>query len=258
MDKTLIYSCLIWGGILLIAFGALNVLVPFRFLGLRTRRAGIGLGILGMAAIFLGFVAPGAAARTERTGQMLDAYVTTYHFRDYHWERIHASPNQIHAAIRAVTAPEIRGYQAVMWMNSPRRALSPGEKQLLKRPLLELMTRADFVILAERRGREIVVGTIGQFWAGRSAPIRNPREFRAFSDPRYAKVAMNFHIRDEGNGWCKVTTETRVACPDPAARARFDAYWRTIYPGGSVLRVQWLQAIKRRAERARVVGTPET
>src|SRR5439155_27067059 len=121
---------------------------------------------------------------------------------------------------------------------------------------LELMTRQDFVILAEQPGTEIVVGTIGQFWAGRSVMFRGPAGFRAFRDPRFAKVAMNFRVIDEGNGWCKVTTETRVACPDPRARRKFDEYWRVIYPGSSIIRAQWLQAVKRRAERPTVVDTP--
>jgi hypothetical protein len=143
-----------------------------------------------------------------------------------------------------------------MWARSPRGGLSPEEKALARRPILELMTRSNFVLLAERPGVEIVVGTIGQFWNGRCVPIHTPAAFRTFTDPRFAKVAMNFHVHDEGNGWCKVTTETRVACRDPIARGMFDAYWRVIYPGSAIIRAQWLQAIKRRTERARLIGTP--
>ena len=126
----------------------------------------------------------------------------------------------------------------------------------MRRPILELMTRGSFIILAEQPHTEIVVGTIGQFWAGRAVDFKNAAGFRAFRDPRYAKVAMNFRVRDEGNGWCKVTTETRVACPDPSTRRKFDQYWRVIYPGSSIIRSQWLQAIRRRAEKPAVIESP--
>ena len=253
---TLVFSILIWAGAVLALFGALCVLKPLRFLGVRSRTRAAGIVLAGVACAALGFLLPGAEARVSRTRHLIDAFLPIDHFRESHWERMHAPPRQIFAAIHAVTPGEIRGLVPLLWMRSPRLGLTPAEKALLRRPILELMTRQDFVILAEQPGTEIVVGTIGQFWAGRSVTFRGPAGFRAFRDPRFAKVAMNFRVIDEGNGWCKVTTETRVACPDPRARRKFDEYWRVIYPGSSIIRAQWLQAIKRRAERPSGVETP--
>jgi len=40
---------------------------------------------------------------------------------------------------------------------------------------------------------------------------------------------------------------TRVFASGPAARRRFAAYWRVIYPGSALIRRMWLRAIERRA-----------
>ena len=59
---------------------------------------------------------------------------------------------------------------------------------------------------------------------------------------------MNFLVEDEGGGWTRVTTQTRVFATDLAATRRFATYWRVIYPGSALIRRMWLRAIKRRAE----------
>jgi hypothetical protein len=63
---------------------------------------------------------------------------------------------------------------------------------------------------------------------------------------------MNFRLRDEGGGWVRLTTETRVFALDASARKRFAAYWRVIFPGSAFIRRMWLDAVKRRAEDARM------
>jgi hypothetical protein len=59
---------------------------------------------------------------------------------------------------------------------------------------------------------------------------------------------MNFRVTDEGKGWTRVTTQTRVVATDAAASRRFAVYWRIIYPGSAFIRRMWLAAIARRAE----------
>ena len=247
-------SFLIWVGAALALTGTLNLLLTVRGPGLRSRGRALVLAATGAVCVTLGFALPGAEARTANSRQLIDAFVPTDHFRESHWERIRATPLEIFAAIHAVRPNEVRGFVPFLWANSPL-GQRPSEAQM-RRPLLELMQVRHLVVLAEQPGREIVVGTIGQYWANRTVPIRTGAQFSTFRDPRYAKVAMNVRVRDEGNGWCKVTTETRVICMDVHARRKFDAYWRVVYPGSSLLRGQWLAAIKRRAERPIGMQTP--
>ena len=74
--------------------------------------------------------------------------------------------------------------------------------------------------------------------------------FAALTAPGYAKAAMNFRWTEDGDGWVRLSTSTRVVATSPGARRRFAAYWRLIYPGSAFLRRTWLAAIRRRSERA--------
>jgi hypothetical protein len=74
------------------------------------------------------------------------------------------------------------------------------------------------------------------------------RILRLLRTPGNAVATINFRVRDEGGGWCTVTTETRVFATDLAAQRRFARYWRVIYPGSSLLRYTWLRAIRARSE----------
>jgi hypothetical protein len=113
------------------------------------------------------------------------------------------------------------------------------------------MLASGFLFLAEGPGRrEVVGGEVGQMWKplGGSAPaIRDARQFVAFEEPGYAKVAMNFFV-EPADGGTRLTTETRVMTTDAVSRRRFALYWRVIYPGSALIRRSWLRAARRRAE----------
>jgi hypothetical protein len=47
-----------------------------------------------------------------------------------------------------------------------------------------------------------------------------------------------------------LSTETRIWAPDAQTRKKFAFYWRLISLGSGWIRVLWLRAIKRRAERS--------
>jgi hypothetical protein len=55
-------------------------------------------------------------------------------------------------------------------------------------------------------------------------------------------------MTDEGGGWTRLTTETRVYATDASSRRRFAGYWRVIYPGSALIRRMWLRAVRERAE----------
>jgi hypothetical protein len=61
-------------------------------------------------------------------------------------------------------------------------------------------------------------------------------------------MAFDFNVEDEGNGWSTISTETRVLALDDATTRGVSHYWRLIVPGSGLLRRQWLDGIKRRAE----------
>jgi hypothetical protein len=117
--------------------------------------------------------------------------------------------------------------------------------------LIELFLHNGFVQLGTRPGEELAAGAIGHFWSpvgNRPLPIASAEEFAVFDQPGYAKGAFNVTVEPSGEG-ALVRTETRIAGTDPNATRRFGHYWRLIYPGSALIRISWLNAIRRRAER---------
>jgi hypothetical protein len=90
--------------------------------------------------------------------------------------------------------------------------------------------------------QELVLGTSGRFWELRARPRTQP-------DPGGAVAAMAFLLEDKRGG-ILLTTETRVAVEDRAARRRFAFYWVVIRIGSGLIRRDLLHAVRRRAERS--------
>ena len=201
-----------------------------------------------LACLLLASPAPAA----PRPATLLDSFLPSCHFRNAESVRIQAPPWAVFAAVRAVTASEVQGFVPfAIALHAPRFQLTPRENALLRRPMIEAMREEGYVLLGESVGQEIVVGAIGQFWADRYVALRSARDFSTFRDPRFARIAMNVRIRDDGHGGSLVSTETRALCPDPQARRKFDGCWRMWTPGAAVVRTQWLEAVRRRAEGVR-------
>jgi hypothetical protein len=117
------------------------------------------------------------------------------------------------------------------------------------RTILSHFERAGFFPL--RAGPDgLVYGVVGRFWTPSGGVRRiDASEFAAFGEPGWAKGAFSFELEPRGDGTL-LTTETRVLATDEAARGSFKRYWRVIHPGSAAIRLAWLRAIRRRAERA--------
>ena len=230
---------LVYAGGLTALVGLAGVVKPLRFIGLRRRQAGALVLGAGLAGALLGFTLPAPLVRVENPHTRLDAVMPAYHFHEVHAVRVHAPPARILAAVRAVTAGEIRLFRTLTWIRSPHVGRG-GRESILNapedQPILDVALRSGFVALGDEPGREVVFGTALRL------------ETRRSDSPSLAKTAMNFRVDEEAEGWCRLGTETRVFGTDDGARRRFAVYWRVIYPGSALIRRMWLQAIKRRAE----------
>src|SRR5207302_1037170 len=188
--------------------------------------------------------------RVNAARNHLDEFVPVYQFHEFHAIQVTASRQQVAQAIKAVTADEIFLFRTLIWI---RRLGRKGPENILNppgnTPLLDVATRTTFILLAEEPDREMVFGTlVGAPRGWRPKGRATPEAFKSLHEPGFALAAMNFVIEETKPGLCTVTTETRVYATDSAARRRFAAYWRTIYPGSALIRRMWLRAIKRRAE----------
>ncbi len=247
---------LVYSGLAALAVGAVSLLKPLRFLGIRSRkRAGVVLAG-GLLLWVAGAALPAPLQRSARRAARIDDFLPEYQFNEFHELRIQAPPDRVYRAIRGVTAEEIRFFRMLTWIRSPRRPWRPHDETILSppaaKPILDVATSAGFHWLAQEPDRDLVVGTV----VLSPGPVRiaTPRDFIDLRAPGHAKAAMSFHIEDLGNGWSHLSTETRVFATDAAARRRFATYWRHIYPGSSLIRHMWLRAVQRRAEASSTVG----
>ncbi len=232
--------------------GLVSLAWPLRFLGIRTRRRGAVWLASGAALGLAGVALPAPPRRVPEKVSILDSFIPSYQFSEHHEIRVRATPARVHEAVWRVTAEEIRLFRALTWIRSPRLTRGEGEASILnapaKRPILEVATSSGFMLLADQPGREVVVGMIVVAPSRSRERIDDPQDFAALDAPGYAKAVMNFRMEDEGGGWTRLTTETRVYATDASSRRRFAAYWRTIYPGSALIRRMWLRAIRERAE----------
>jgi hypothetical protein len=177
---------------------------------------------------------------------MLDDFLPRYDGHEVHSSTISAAPEAVLAAIRDVTAREVPLMVVLMTLRTGPRArrLTSG------RTVLSRFERAGFVLLRDSP-EGLVYGGVGRFWTPSGGLRRlDAAEFAAFEEPGYAKAAFSFELEPHGERTL-LTTETRVLGTDEQARRRFKRYWRLVHPGSAAIRIAWLRAIRRRAERTR-------
>jgi hypothetical protein len=181
---------------------------------------------------------------------VLDDFLPRYDFNEVHSAEIGATPVAVMDAIRALTPAEVPVLVVLMAIRSvPARLLGRRRRPAVRGPLLDGFRGGGFVTLRDTPG-ELVLGAVGRFWkaSGNVRPIE-PSEFEAFAEPGFAKAVVNFELERIGER-TRLTTETRIATTDEQARRAFTRYWRVVHPGSALIRLAWLRAIRKRAERA--------
>jgi hypothetical protein len=152
------------------------------------------------------------------TGSLLEAVIPEWQFAEHHSIDVAAAPQDCFAAIRELTAPEVRALAPLLAVRSlPGLVRRPGRgegfggmvNRSRAKPLVELFLDAGFVELGVDEPRELVAGAIGRFWRAFGAePIAlgGVDEFVAFAEPGYARAALNFTVAPYGSG-SRVETE---------------------------------------------------
>lgn len=239
-----------YAGIVLLLAGLLCMVKPIKLLAMRTRRAAALVVVCGVLVTVAALSWPAPIMRSAGGAGHLDDFLSEYSFVERHEVLVHATPERTAAALREVTFDDIRVYDTLMRI----RAIAGGHLQaapsLGKTRILAALAspRSAFIPLYEDP-REIVMGLAGQPWSSARRPkIRDAAGYQAFQDPESVKVAFNLKIEDQGGGWSRVTTETRIRATDDTARRIMARYWRLVYPGSGMIRRMWMNAVRTRAE----------
>ncbi len=122
----------------------------------------------------------------------------------------------------------------------------------LDRPFLDVIP---IPALSSEPSSAVVFGGVLQAWrltGGAPPPELDAAGVRAFAEPGWVKVAMDFRLTPAMGG-THLSSETRVRTTDGETRRRFDRYWLVVRPGSSAIRWEVLTAVALKAE-ARTAG----
>lgn len=242
-------SLVLYLGLSVAVAGLALAVRPIARLGITRRARGLAIAGLGVPLAGLALALPASESRAARMATRLDEFAPRWQFREYHELKVAAPPERVFDAIRRVRADEIALFQTLTWIRRggrrlPENILSAGNRE----PLIDVAVRGGFIVLADDPPRELVLGTVVLAPTGTRGTL-TPQVFQKLLPPGFALATMNFVIAPDGPYASLVSTETRVFANSPAARRRFAAYWRVIYPGSAIIRRMWLRAIMRRATR---------
>ena len=240
-------STLAYTGIVVALAGLANAAIPFRFLGVRQRRVGALAFAGGVALAVTALYWPAAMIRVAQHKTLFDDVVPQYQFGEKHSVRVHARPEQAIAAARAATWGDLRSLDTLMKIRGEvsghpyhDSGVFSGDKRIL-----DSFVASGYVMGGDEH--EVVLAGGADTQAGRPLAVHSLQEYAAFRKPGAVKMAFAFYAEDAGGGWCNLTAETRMVVEEGSSRGPA-IYWRLIVPGSGLLRREWLEGIKRRAE----------
>ena len=209
----------------------------------------------------LGVVA-GAEARSAF--MVIDELMPRYDVSARHSIKVHAPVDLVDRALRAVDFGESKVTRRLLTLRSlPGMTVgapwtgrdgaspdAPAPARPSSRLTLIGMLDRGFAVLVDRPKQEVVLGTVGRFWEPRpQLRALDAEAFARFDEPGVAKAIWSFTFSPLGNDYTRLTTETRVACPDSWSRTRFRLYWAGIGVFSGVLRREILRLVQERAEK---------
>lgn len=173
---------------------------------------------------------------------LIDGYLPRFQFSEVHACRIAADAATILDAVAAYRPEEDAFFRIMI-------GLREVPARLTGRRGAEPFGMRNFTLL-DRGEHELVYGLVGQFWQADYGlrQIAGGAAFRAFGEAGVPKLALGFELAPEAGGTHRLTTRTRVFCPDEGSRRKFRPYWLLIRPVSGLIRRRILAAVRQAAE----------
>ncbi len=172
---------------------------------------------------------------------LIDDFLPAYDVREQHRTKVHASVDEVYAAVRQLDISQSKLTQLLFRLRGLPTSANSSLDDFLK---------MRFILLGERPNEELLLGLVGRFWTISGKLRRLDSEgYQKFNEQGYAKAAWNFSLSRQPDGIVLLETETRVYCMDDASRRQFRLYWLLIGAFSGLIRRDVLQAVKRNAER---------
>lgn len=243
-------SAIVYLGLVMVVAGLALVAKPIRRLRVPTRRRAFGVAGVGALVTVAGLILPAPESRVTHVQTRLDEFMPVWQFSELHAIDVAAPPARVFEVMNRVRPDEILLFRTLIAIRSLGQPPPQSVQKAITayESLHDIAVHSTFVVLADDPPRETVDGTIVGRPPGPREPL-TPAIFHKALPPGYALAAMNTIVTPNGSGGSRVSTETRVFANSPAARRRFAAYWRVIYPGSALIRRMMLRAIRQRATR---------
>jgi hypothetical protein len=239
-------STLAYSGIVLALCGLANLVLPFRFLGVRKRAVGALILAGGVALTLAALFWPAPMIRVAQPRTRLDDIMPECQFFERHSARIHARPEQVMQAIRQSTFGDLKSLVTLLKIRGAVLRIHDTGDFLQDKRVLDAFSASGYLFGGSEH--EIVMFGVWNVRANRRPEVRTLQEFADYREQGAVKMAYDFNVEDAGGGWSTISTETRVLALDDFTRRGLARYWRLIVPGSGLLRLQWLEGIKKRAE----------
>ena len=163
---------------------------------------------------------------------------------------IRAPADVVFEAARNFKLRSIPLVRAIFWLRAKLLGGAAPSDDLFAQGLVAETTALGWGVLAQRPGRELVMGGATQPWkADVTFTTIPPDRFIAFAEPDRVKIVWTLEAEPLGPGLTRFRHETRVLATDDAARKKFRRYWRTFGVGIVMIRWLLLPALRREAER---------
>lgn len=193
-----------------------------------------------------------------RSALLLDDVLPEFGFARLESVPIAAPAGTVYAAARDLDLLSVHSplFDAVTWARGlPERMRHRTPPPLPSMRIADLFDLAEkgvqpWVALGEVPDRELVFGAVGKAWRP-TIEWRwiEPEEFRAFSEPGWAKMAASFVVHPYGQHRTLLTYEARTECTDPESADRFHRYWSLVSPGVGIVLRATLASVRETAER---------
>jgi hypothetical protein len=240
-------STLAYAGIVLALGGLANLAIPFRFLGVRKRAVGALILAGGTGLAVTALLWPASVIRVGQHRTVLDDIMPEYQFSETHSARVHARPEQAMRAVRQSTFGDLKSLVTLLKIRGAALRAPFQDTGNFSQDKLVLDAFAASGYFFGGSDREIAMFGAWNARARRRPEVHTLQEFADYREQGAVKMAFNFRAEDAGGGWSTVSTETRVMVQDDVSRGPA-IYWRLIVPGSGLLRREWLEGIKKRAE----------
>jgi hypothetical protein len=189
------------------------------------------------------------APEPDEQDEFLDQFMPAYDVVERHRIAVDAPPAVVLSAAKEQDLMQSPVVRAIFKARELALGASPDDR-MQPRGLLATVRSLGWGVLAEREGREIVVGAVTKPWEPdvtfRALP---PEQFAAYSEPGFVKIVWTLRADPVGEHGALFRTETRAIATDATARERFRKYWAFASPGISTIRWLSLRPLKHEAER---------